>query len=482
MLIRIIEELSSIQSKKDLIRFLIRNAVEFTQAERGFFIEQSQERDLVFYDVDGQIATDPEVSRSTIRAVFANHRPVCLVEDSDGHSIPPTASILALDLKTIMCAPLSGDQEGDRRIEPAVLYVDSQIYTRPFDRLDLEFFTILARHAVVVLDNLVLTQALQNDFKLLHQEVKSRFGYHRIVGECEEMKRVYDTLEMIRNTDLDVMIVGDTGTGKELIAKAIHYSSRRSEAPLKQINCAALPEGLVEAELFGLERSVATEVRKRTGKMEQADGGTLFLDEIGDMAFRVQNRLLRFLENRQFRRIGGREEISVDVRVLAATNKDLEKEIREGRFRDALRFRLDIVTIRLPRLRDRGEDLHILAEYFLEEVVQAHHLEISGFTTAAWDLMRRYSWPGNVRELKHRIHSAAFLARGPLIDVQDLGLHHPPDRARARSLKERTEEFERNFITRILVRHVWDRKQTAKALGISENVLNRKMKSLDINP
>jgi DNA-binding NtrC family response regulator len=481
LLIRIIDELSSIESKSEMIRFLLNSAVEFSEAERGFFVESSKDGDLVFLGLDGQVVQDPEVSESTIHQVFESRRPSCLVENADGRSIPPTASILALDLKTIMCAPLTlPDLDSDVRAS-AVLYVDSQVSTRPFDRQDLEFFDILARHATVIWHNLILTQRLQNDFKLLHQEVKSRFGYHRIVGQCDQMKEVYETLEMIRDTDLDVMIVGETGTGKELIAKAIHYSSARSSALLKQINCAALPEGLVEAELFGLERSVATEVRRRTGKLEQADGGTLFLDEIGDMPIRIQNRLLRFLEAHQFRRIGGREEIHADVRVLAATNKDIDEEIKAGRFRDSLRYRLDIVTIRLPKLKDRGDDLELLAKFFLEDVVKSHDLEISGFTADAWQLMREYPWPGNVRELKHRVHSAAYLARGQLIDAGDLGLLTANVTPGMESLKERSNAFEREMISRAMARFENDHKRAARYLGIAESTLNRKIQSNGIH-
>jgi DNA-binding NtrC family response regulator len=475
LLIRIISDLSAVEDELDLIRLLINGALEFTNAERGYFIRQKSPGVLDFMNSRGESEPNPVVSLSTIRQVMEKNAPSCLIENSDGESIIPTASILALNLKTIMCAPLS-NKNGSPSSQPmAALYVDSRIVTRAFDRQDLDFFTILADHAAVVLNNLHLTGRLQNDFKLLHDEVRSKYDYHRIVGQCDSMKQVYQVLEMLRDTDLDVIIVGETGAGKELIAKAIHYASRRSQKPLKQLNCAALPEGLVEAELFGVEKNVATEVGKRPGKLEQADGGTLFLDEIGDMPIRIQNRLLRFLEERKYRRIGGRDEMKADVRVIAATNKNLGAEIKAGRFRDALRYRLEVIAIKLPPLRERGEDLELLADFFLKEIVDEYNLQIKGFTAEAWSLMKNYNWPGNVRELKHRVQGAAFLAKGQLIEEYDLGLKKPEDLAKIIPLEQRIRNYEKQIIQNAFNRFQGNEELTASALDISIPMLKRKI-------
>ncbi len=469
LLIKIINDLSVVSGKKVLIRELLLNALEFTEAERGYFIQRKPEGGYIFFDGDGVMDDDPQVSFSTIEHVFQTGKPMSLIENSDGRSIPPTASILALNLKTIMCAPLIQDKS-DNNVD-AVLYVDSTMAGYPFTRQDLEFFGVLASHAAIIWNHINLTRRLEEDYRLLQEEVRLKFDYHRIVGQCRQMQEIYEILEMLRNTDLDVLIIGATGTGKELIAKAIHYSSARSGNPLKEINCAALPEGLVEAELFGVERNVATEVRSRTGKLEQANTGTLFLDEIGDMPIRVQNRLMRFLEERRFRRIGGREEVEADVRVLAATNRDLDKEVKAGRFRKALRYRLDVVTIRLPLLRDRGDDLKLLADFFLKEVVDSYGMNIQGFTAEAWQLMRNYPWPGNVRELKHRIQSAAFLAGSQLIDAADLGLKVKLTPDQIQPLKKQREHLEKYLIERTLKRHDNDLKRTATALKLSDSEL-----------
>ncbi len=476
LLIRIVEELNRIQDARDLIRILINRALEFTDAERGFLIRKEETGELNYFNDQGELIENPELSLSSISTVLSSGQSLCLIENADGVSIPTSASILALDLKTIMCAPLTTSQNTTF----AVLYVDSRIVSRPFDRKDLDFFEVLSRHASVVWEHLRLNQQIQRDYKLLKEEVQSKYDYHQIVGQCHAMQEVYRTLEVLRDTNLDVMISGDTGTGKELIAKAIHYASPRAGAPLKQINCAALPEGLVEAELFGVEKNVATEVRSRQGKMEQAHGGTLFLDEIGDMPIRVQNRLLRFLDERRFRRIGGREEVSADVRVLAATNRDLETEIKAGRFRDALRYRLDVVTIHLPPLKDRESDLNLLVEFFLKEIVEKHGLDIKGLTNDAWQQIREYSWPGNIRELKYKIQSAAFLARGQLIDRPDLGFKTESAFAGFPTMDQRKVTLEKEMIRKSLILHRGNHVKIAGVLGIAVSTLRKKISAHEL--
>lgn len=467
LLIRIISDLSSIDSESLLIRHLIRDALDFTGAERGFLVQKSPDSpNLRFFDSGGEISQSPIVSFSSISQVMETGVPICMVENTDGQRISSSASILALDLKTIMCAPLIVENSQGKR-DYGVLYVDSRIVTQPFSREDLDFFSLLSRHAAIVFDHLNLTRKLERDYKLLHDKVRSKYDYHKIVGHCDSMTKVYQTLDMIRDTNIDILITGDTGTGKELIAKAVHYSSPRSNMPLKQLNCAALPEGLVEAELFGVEKNVATEVSRRAGKIEEADGGSLFLDEIGDMPLRIQNRLLRFLEERRFRRIGGREEIHADVRIIAATNKNLDVEVAAGRFRDALRYRIDIINIHLPPLKDRDDDLELLAQFFLKQIVDQSGINIQGFTAEAWKLMKDYNWPGNVRELKHRVQSAAFLAKAQLIDSLDLGLRKSAQLSDILPLAEQKAQYIFSLISRALLGANQDPVIAAETLGIS---------------
>ena len=470
-----------IPEETSLIRNLLIRALEYTGGERGFLIRKDSDGTLKYFGMSGESIEKPQISMSVIEQVLQADKPVCLIENAEGQSMPSTASIIALDLKSIMAAPMKTKvQNGTEDSEDidTVLYVDSQIVSRPFDRRDLDFFSVLAQHAAAVWKNRILIRRMEDDFKLLHEEVRSKFDYHKIIGQCDAMKRVYEILEVVRPTDLDVLITGDTGTGKELIAKAIHYASRRSDKPFKQINCAALPEGLVEVELFGVEKNVATEIKSRAGMIEQAHEGTLFLDEIADMTPRIQNRILHFLETRKFRRIGGREELNADVRILAATNKSLPEEISKGRFRDALRYRLEIVPIHLPPLRERDKDLRLLADHFLTEIVRQNALNIHGFSNKAWDVMQQYQWPGNVRELKHRIQSAAILARGPLIEATDLGIHLPESLHDMISLAERRKMLETSMIRRAMERYGGSIASASRELGITGTQLKRKLRSI----
>jgi DNA-binding NtrC family response regulator len=229
-----------------------------------------------------------------------------------------------------------------------------------------------------------------------------------------------------------------------------------------------------------VEKNVATEVNRRAGKLEQAQNGTLFLDEIGDMPLRVQNRLLRFLETRSFRRIGGREEFHTDVRVLAATNKNLDAEIEAGRFRDALRFRLDVVTIKLPPLRDRGDDLSLLADFFLDQALEDKNNKIQGFTADAWKTMKEYSWPGNVRELKHRVQAAAFLAKGSLISIHDLGLQKTPELSQILPLSQQKCNWEKHTLKLAIGQYNNKYDQAAASLGLTVRELERKLKKFNL--
>lgn len=484
MLVKIVEDLATLSEEKQLIQNLLFSVLEFTGAERGYLVKRAADSSMQYFDSTGERTDSPQVSHSVITRVLDSHKPVCLIENSDGQSMPPTTSILALDLKSIMVAPMhigiDGTEKNQVTAPDAVLYVDSRIVSKPFDSRDLDFFTILAQHTAAVWKNKLLIRKLENDFKLLHAEVQSKFDYHKIIGKCEAMRKVYEILELLRPTDLDVLITGDTGTGKELIAKAIHYSSSRSDKPFHQINCAALPEGLVEAELFGVEKNVATEVKSRLGMIESAHHGTLFLDEIADMSPRIQNRILHFLESKRIRKIGARKEIEADVRILAATNKNIPEAIAQGQFRDALRYRLDVVPIHLPPLRERGDDLRLLADYFLSEIIEKNGVNIQGFSNDAWEAMKDYEWPGNVRELKHRIQSAAILSTGSLIEASDLGIPYRIHCNSLKTLSEKRTALEKTIITKALAQYDNNLSITAKELGISLTYLKGKMKGLNI--
>ncbi|HWM87086.1 MAG TPA: sigma-54 dependent transcriptional regulator, partial [Kofleriaceae bacterium] len=256
---------------------------------------------------------------------------------------------------------------------------------------------------------------------LLRQRLVDGQRIHNIVGSSPEMRELFETVLQVAPSRASVLITGESGTGKELIAAAIHEHSPRSTGPLVKLHCAALAEGLLESELFGHEHGAFTGAAgARDGRLKQADGGTLFLDEIGDISPAVQIKLLRFLQEREFERVGGNQTIKVDVRVVAATNRDLQRLVAQGMFREDLFYRLNVVTIHVPSLRERAGDVTLLAAHFLRKYSQENAKDVRGFSEGALDRIARYSWPGNVRELENVIERAVVICRGRDIAVEDL--------------------------------------------------------------
>jgi two-component system response regulator HydG len=308
-------------------------------------------------------------------------------------------------------------------------------------------------------------------------------AYGDILGATAKMQRIFRLIGKVAPTESTVLILGESGTGKELIARAIHLQSRRARGAFVPVNCAALPENLIESELFGYVRGAFTgAANSRRGLIEEADGGTLFLDEIGEMPASTQVKLLRFLENSEVRRLGDNETRIVDVRVLAATNVDLKRQLGDGRFREDLYYRLNVVTIEIPPLRERREDIPLLAGYFLDKFGKAAGRPDMDFAEDAKAALLRYDYPGNVRELENAIQRAVTLAEGKRMTRQDL----PPAFLQAATLPPARvdedirdswslEELEREHIQRVLVRQKGNVTNTARQLGISRTTLWRKM-------
>ena len=290
--------------------------------------------------------------------------------------------------------------------------------TKPFD---LDEVLVLVKRAM---DSRKLTR----DFRELKEEVKKRFepGVN-IIGTSSNMQKVYKTIGQVVDTQATILIQGESGTGKELVAKTIHYNSPRWNQPFVAINCAAIPRDLLESELFGHEKGSFTgALDRRIGKFELAEGGTLFLDEVGDIPLELQTKLLRVLQDREYSRIGGREGLIADVRIVAATNQDLERTVKEKRFREDLYFRLKVIPIYLPPLRERRSDIPLLISYFIEKINREMGIQISGVSPEAQKLLEEHSWPGNVRELENTLIRAAVLSSGPILFPRDFTLQNKP--------------------------------------------------------
>ncbi len=309
----------------------------------------------------------------------------------------------------------------------------------------------------------------------LRMELADRYRPSNIVGNSHEMEPVYEMIGQVAQSDATVLIRGESGTGKELIAQAVHYASRRSEGAFVRVNCCALPEGLIESELFGHEKGAFTgAVHQREGRFELASGGTIFLDEIGELTTAVQLRLLRVLQEREFERVGSNRVISADVRVVAATNRPLEQDMEEGRFREDLYYRLNVFPIHVPPLRDRRTDIILLADHFIEKYRRRHERSIVRLSTPAIDLLMAYHWPGNVRELENAIERAVLLADGPVIHARLL----PPSRQMAKvddgrsgPLNVQLDVLEKELIIDALKVKKGNRAAAARQLGITERIM-----------
>jgi Nif-specific regulatory protein len=320
----------------------------------------------------------------------------------------------------------------------------------------------------------------------LHAALKERFASPNIIGSSRKMQVLFTMIEKIAGMNTTVLILGESGVGKELIANAIHYSSDRTDAPFIKFNCAALPESIIESELFGHEKGAFTNADSmRKGRFELADGGTLFIDEIGEMTPAVQTKFLRILQEREFERIGGSKTINVDVRVLAATNRDLEAMVEEGTFRQDLYYRLNVFPILVPSLRDRKTDIPLLADHFVEKYNKLHGKNIRRISTPAIDMLMSYHWPGNVRELENCIERALILSDDMVIH----GYHLPPSLQTAQAsgtvsmgtLSEKLEAIELEIIVEALKNTNGNMAEAARILGITERIMGLRIKKHNIN-
>jgi Nif-specific regulatory protein len=321
----------------------------------------------------------------------------------------------------------------------------------------------------------------------LKKELKEKYDFSNIIGNSGAMRQVYEQVTQVARSNATVLLRGESGTGKELIAHAIHYNSLRSKKPFVVVNCAALPETLIESELFGYEKGAFTGAeRRKPGRFEMADGGTLFLDEIGDLPPQTQVKLLRVLQERKFERLGGTETLSVNVRLITATNKNLEEEIAAGRFREDLFYRLNVFTIFLPPLRERKSDILLLAEHFVEKYEVEHNKRVRRISTPAIDMLSSYHYPGNVRELENAIERAVLVCDSNVIH----GHHLPPtlqtaevsDTVTDMSLAAAVEAFEKDLIQDALKTTGGNVARASKLLNSTERIIGYKIKKYDISP
>lgn len=349
--------------------------------------------------------------------------------------------------------------------------------TKPLDREELLISVARAFEKI----------SLVHQNKMLQEQLSERFGFSNIIGNHAKMQEIFKTIDKVAKSAATILILGESGTGKELVARAVHFNSLRKDKPFLAINCAAIPETLIESELFGYERGAFTgAVGRGIGLFEAADEGTLFLDEIGDLSMTMQAKILRTIQQREVRRVGGREEIKIDVRVIAATNKDLKLEIQEGKFRDDLFYRLNVISIYLPSLADRATDIPALTDHFIEKYNGRTQKKIKGISRQALRLFLDYPWPGNVRQLESAIERAVLLCEGDTIEVEDL-----PQEIRLKPFSAdridfdippgfSLEEFEKGLLLKAMEKSNGIIAKASKLLGISYRTLQYRLEKFQI--
>lgn len=364
----------------------------------------------------------------------------------------------------------------------AMKYGAYDYITKPFSMDELLLMT----------KRLIRLRDLEEENLILKEQVEGRYNFDGIIGKSEKMKEIFEKVKIVSQTDSTVLLFGESGTGKELIANAIHYNSPRKDGPFIKISCAAVPETLLEAELFGYERGAFTgAVKQKKGRFELANRGTLFLDEIGEMSLTIQVKLLRVLQEKEFDRLGGIETLSADVRIICATQRDLKKEVQKGTFREDLYYRLNVVPITLPPLRERKDDILLLANHFLKYFSELYKKTVRNFSIEAKELLLRYPFPGNVRELENSVERAVVLGKGEDIQpwdlAEDVNSGMGTDYVKViqkiqnhENLSKALKEFEKRYITRVLEETKGNKSLAAKLLGVSRKTLWEKCKVLDI--
>ena len=437
----------------------------------------SQEKKIMRLDARLGIAGKVALTGDTINVADAYDHPL-FYKDMDLQTGYRTRTLLAVALRNLK-GEVIGVCEAINKNQGA------------FNDEDIEILETLAAHAADAFETAQFRQLIEAERSPSSANgSRSGFSTQNIIGMSHRTQAIIRLIDQIRGSSVDVLVQGESGSGKELVAKALHYNSPRAEGPFVALNCAALPDNLVESELFGIEKGVATGVDHRIGKFEQANGGTLFLDEIGDLSLAAQAKMLRVLQERAVDRLGGKKPVPIDVRIITTTNKDLEAAIKERTFRADLYFRLKVVYVQTPALREVAEDIPLLANHFLAEYCAAAQTELKEFTPAALQCLTRYPWPGNTRELENEVKRLVASVRGKSINEDHLDVlirslrknnqADPEEVVSTRSLPVAVEQLERRLIEEALRECGGNKQKAAQLLGLSRQGLIKKLKRLAI--
>ncbi len=479
---------SNYSDGKELLRKIIESSTRLMEGEASSLILVNPENNKLYFEI--ALGTKgPEVQRFSLNMgegiagwVAANNTSLVVNDvDSDSRFYSDISKKINFPTKSILAVPM--------RVKERCVGVIEIINKRDggiFSDNDLQWLEIFATQAAIAIQNARSFQKVQDEVTLLQDEIQTDKGYHTFIGESKIIKEKLDITRRAAQTDSSVLLLGESGVGKELFAEQIHLHGSRSNNPLIRVNCAALPENLLESELFGHVKGAFTgAINDRRGRFELADGGTIFLDEIGDLPLNLQAKLLRVIQHKSFERVGGTELIKVDVRIIAATNKDIEKEVESGRFRADLYYRLNVLPIYIPPLHERRDDIPPLADFFLKRFNRETKKQIRAIAPEAMEVLLSYSWPGNVRELENAVERAVVIAKSDTVTADVFALDKISgsldDESNGRSLKEAVNTFKKHYIRQVLEMNRWNQTKTSKLLGIQRTYLSRLIKELGIN-
>ena len=482
---------SNYQDRTVLLTRIVESAMQLCGGEASSLMLTDEEGKSLYFEV-ALGSRGKEVKRFKVKmgegiaGWVAQHNKSIIVNDveSDRRHLRNISRQIGYPVKTILAVPM---RLRDKCI--GVVEVINKAQGKTFNQEDLEWLELFAGQVTIAIVNAKSFERAYSEIRYLQDMTPAAEGFHTMIGKSPSIQKILKIVDRVAKTDSSVLILGESGVGKELFAERIHLHSSRSNAPFIRVNCAALPEGLLESELFGHVKGAFTSaISSRKGRFEMADTGTIFLDEIGDMPLPLQSKLLRVIQEKTFEKVGSDTTVTVNTRILAATNRDIETMVEKGEFRNDLYYRLNVLPLHIPPLRQRTEDIPELARFFLSKCMQANKKYFEGFSENAVEAMLTYSWPGNVRELENCIERACVIANGKWIKQEDL-FHQVVGNvlteregrgSKNRNLKTAMNVFKANFVRKVLDENAWNQTETAKALNIQRTYLARLVKELNI--
>lgn len=489
-LLEIALTINSIQDAGQLLDHVLEIATESLSADRGFILLTNKEKSDGFevkstHNLSSeQLGDVVKVSTSVVHRVLQTGEPVILHEALGDKQFGLARSIVVQKIRSIACVPL---RIKNRQI--GAIYMDCLTERRRFKNENLPFLETFSNLAAIAIENARFYQSLREENRQLRKEINHITGFDEMVGQSQPMRDLFDVINRLLDADATVLVHGESGTGKELVARAIHYNGHRKDKPFMAMFCGSLPDSLLESELFGYKKGAFTGANAdKPGIFEVADGGTLFLDEVGDLSGSLQTALLRVLQEGEVKRIGETKVRHVDVRIISASNKSLEDLIEEGSFREDLYYRLNTIPVTTPPLRERLEDVPLLANHFLDKYAKGRRSHIKGYTPEAIDLLQAYHWPGNVRELQNTIERAVVMASGDLITAADLNLKLPEKPIAHKYRKSASDGLTLKQIEKLVVQDTLERNEgnvtkSAQDLGVSRSWIHLRLKEWeDSNP